>query len=135
MNLRLRCIDPMKRFFSVLAILFLAMPCIAQSWSNVLSSSRGISWTGAGLPATLPDSETTTNPWTPPTRTQCGSTVNPSGLTNGTDVTNINTALAACSSGHYVLLGAGTFNIENSATCFGGSSLTCIELYAQNGVS
>jgi hypothetical protein len=104
----------------LLLVLLLPLPCFAQSWSNVLSSSRAISWTGAGLPATLPDGETTTNPWTPPTRTQCGSTI-----ASGASPATINAALAACSAGTYVLLGAGTFT-------FSSANLT---LYAQNGVT
>jgi len=114
------------RFF--LIFFLLSSPCFGQSWSNVLSSSRAINWSGAGLPATLPDGETTPNPWTPPTRTQCGATVSPSGLTNGTDVTNINSALAACSAGHYVLLAPGTFYIENANNCYGGS-YSCIAFF------
>jgi len=35
-------------------------------WSGILSSSRAIDWSHAGLPAALPDGETTPNPWTPP---------------------------------------------------------------------
>jgi hypothetical protein len=113
---------------------FSAFVYAQPSWSNILSPSRAISWAGAGLPATLPDGETTINPWTPPTRAQCGSTLNPSGFTDGTDTTNINKALAACAPGHYVLLGAGTFNLEAAGNCFGGS-VTCIQLYALNGVT
>jgi hypothetical protein len=106
-----------------------------QAWSNVLAPSRAINWSNAGLPATLPDGETTTNPWTPPIRTQCGSTVTPSGLTNGTDVTNINNAITACASGHYVMLASGTFYIENAGNCFGGGSVTCVALYSKSGVT
>jgi hypothetical protein len=127
------------RFFVIFFLL--STPCFGQSWSNVLSSSRAINWTGAGLPATLPDGETTSNPWTPPTRTQCGATVNPSGLTNGTDVTNINSALAACPAGHFVLLAPGTFYIENANNCYGGSA-SCIAFFnpatgttARNGIT
>src|SRR5271169_6537322 len=75
-----------------------------QAWSGILASSRAINWGNAGLPATLPDGETTPNPWTPPTRTQCGSTINPSGNAS-TDLTNITKAIASCTAGHYVLLG------------------------------
>jgi hypothetical protein len=121
--------------FPLISILLLfSTLTYGQSWSSILASSRAINWTGAGLPATLPDGETTPNPWTPPTRTQCGSTVNPSGLTNGTDVININNALAACTAGHYVLLGSGTFYIENAGNCFGGG-YSCIQMYAQSGVT
>src|ERR1035441_9290158 len=91
-----------------------------QSWSSILAPSRAIDWTHAGLPATLPDGETTPNPWTPPTRTQCGSTIS-----SGASPATINAALAACGTGHYVLLGAGTFTFNNA-------NLT---MYAENGVT
>jgi len=96
-----------------------------QPWSNILSSSRANNWSNAGLPATLPDGETTPNPWTPPTRTQCGSTI--SGGTSGspTPVSTINTAMAVCPAGTYVLLGSGYFAAAN----------TYLSMYAQNGVS
>lgn len=93
----------------------------SQTWSGIVASSRAIDWSHAGLPATLPDGETTPNPWTPPTRTQCGSTI-----TSGASVTTINTALAACGTGTYVLLGAGTFTVTNAqlrlADTAGGTS-------------
>jgi hypothetical protein len=95
---------------SLLSILY-ASPASAQAWTNILSSSRAINWGGAGLPATFPDGETTANPWTPPTRTQSGSTISASGVA-ATDLANINAALTACPAGHYVLLGAGTFLIQ-----------------------
>ena len=88
----------------------------AQAWSEVLSSSRAINWTNAGLPATLPDGETTPNPWTPPVRpacttTQAGTTVP---IPSGTSVTTINSAIAACAAanpkGSYLLLGGTTAN-------------------------
>lgn len=91
-----------------------------QPWSGILSSSRAIDWTKAGLPATLPDGETTSNPWTPPTRTQCGSTV-----TAGTSLATINSDLAACANGTYVLLGPGTFAFSSGT----------LALYAINSVT
>ena len=90
------------------------------SWSSILSPSRAINWGNAGLPATFPDGETTPNPWTPPTRTQCGSTI-----AAGASAATINNALAACPTGTYVLLGPGTFTVNNAN----------ITLYAQNGVT
>src|SRR5580692_2768265 len=98
-------------FFPLIALsLSLSTLSYGQSWSGILSSSRAVNWSQAGLPATLPDGETTPNPWTPPTRTQCGSTLSPSGDTSGaTDTTNINNGLAACTAGHYYLLAAGAF--------------------------
>ncbi len=113
----------MRRFRSlpIFSLLLMLMPVAAysQAWSSILSPSRAINWTGAGLPATLPSGETTPNPWTPPTRTQCGSTI-----AAGASAATINAALAACSKG-YVLLGAGTFNVSNAN----------ITMYAQNGVT
>src|ERR1039458_1300590 len=91
-----------------------------QAWSGTLASSRAINWGNAGLPASLPDGETTPNPWTPPTRTQCGSTIS-----SGASPSTINAALAACAAGHFVLLGPGTFT-------FNSTNLT---MYTQNGVT
>jgi hypothetical protein len=85
----------------------------AQAWSGVLSPSRGTSWSSAGLPTyTWPDGETAANPWTPPARTQCGSTLSPLG-SGQDDGPQIVTALSKCTSGHYVLLGSGTFTINS----------------------
>ncbi len=47
-------------------------PCLfpdLQLWSGILPTNRPIDWTYAGVPATLPDEETTSNLWTQPTRT------------------------------------------------------------------
>jgi hypothetical protein len=107
---------PVTKF--LLVFFLLSSPCFGQAWSNILSPSRAIDWTQAGLPATLPDGETTANPWTPPTRTQSGSTVNPSGNA-ATDLSNINAAMSSCTNGHYVLLGSGTFVIQGTLILYG----------------
>lgn len=119
----------------ILAFLISAMALsgvkgFAQSWTGILSTSRAINWGTAGLPVTtLADGEVITAPLTPPTRTQCGSTINPSGdQVTGTDVVNIENAILACTPGHYVLLAAGTFYISNHGNCFGGSS-TCLAFF------
>jgi hypothetical protein len=108
----------MTRFF--LLFFLISLPCFGQAWSGILSPSRAIDWTHAGLPATLPDGEATPNPWTPPVRTQCGSTISA-----GASAPTINAALAACPTGTYVLLGTGNFTISSAN----------ITLYAQNAVS
>lgn len=105
--------------------LLLSTLSYGQSWSSILSSSRAINWSNAGLPASFTDkggsnTETTTNPWTPPTRTQSGSTVSPSGVA-AADLSNINTALSNCTDGHYVLLGAGTFLIQGTLAMYNHS--------------
>src|SRR5205823_948626 len=97
--------------FPIISILLL-FPALSygQAWSGILAPSRAIDWSTAGLPATFPDGETTPNPWTPPTRTQCGPTLTPSG---GDDSTRIQSALYTCAPGHFVLLGPGTFTISS----------------------
>jgi hypothetical protein len=115
----------MRKLFILPFILLFALPCLAQSWSNVLSPSRAINWTGAGLPATLPDGETTANPWTPPVRTQC-TTAACNTLSGGTvTAASINAALASASHGQYVLIPAGNFTLINNT----------ITMYLQNGVT
>src|ERR1700735_3438222 len=74
-------------------------------WSGIIASSRAVDWSKSGLPATFLDGETTPNPWTPPARTQCGST-----LAAGASFATINSTLAGCPAGTYVLLGPGTFS-------------------------
>lgn len=117
----------MKRLLLIPLLLLAALPLGAQS--GILASSRYVDWTKAGLPPTLPDSETTTNPYTPPTRTQCGSTI-----ASGASVATINAALAACAHGTYVLLGPGTFTVNTGSGCYANSN-TCIELYNNSGVT
>src|SRR5579872_653185 len=120
--LQLGC-SPLGHAGKLLPIFLLfSFPCFGQSWSGILSSSRAINWTTAGLPSSFTDkggrnNETTANPWTPPTRTQSGSTIAPSGVA-ATDLSNINTALTNCTDGHYVLLGAGTFLIQGTIVMY-----------------
>ncbi len=104
----------MKRFLLIAAVLpILCAAAFGQAWSGILNPARAIDWSHAGLPATFPDGETTANPWTPPAgRTQSGSTV--ACANNSTDAATINTALSACSNGHYVQLGATTCSITSN---------------------
>src|ERR1700675_4050418 len=79
----------------------------AQSWSGIIDPSRAVDWRTAGVPGGIP-----TN------RTQCGSTI---AAYNG-PATTINNAIASCGgAGHFVSLGAGTFNLT-SGIAFGGHS-------------
>jgi len=119
----------MRKLLLIFAFLFFAAEigadrCAGQSWSNILSPSRAIDWSTAGLPNPLPDGEATANPWTPPSRTQCGPTLTPSG---GDDASQINGAVAgtgtgftSCNPPYMVMLGAGTFQV-NSTLRLGGS--------------
>jgi hypothetical protein len=80
----------------LLLILMLCLPAIAhaQLWNGVLPTNRGMDWSKAGADPAVMNA----------TRTQCGTT-----KTAGTSIATINAAIAACASGTYVLLGAGTF--------------------------
>lgn len=125
--------------FSLIALIWISLSSsslvFAQNpWSGILSNSRATDWSGAGLPATLPDGETTANPWTPPVRTQCGST-----LSSSATVHDINVALASCPAGTYIQLPGTntspvTYNFGTSAGCYAGSD-TCIQMYNANGVT
>jgi len=107
-----------SHLFPLISIFFLfSTLSYGQAWSGILAPSRAIDWTHAGLPSSIVYGsggsacngtttncvETITNPYTPPTRVQCGSTITPTN--SSSDVTNINNAIAACMPGSYVLLG------------------------------
>jgi hypothetical protein len=89
-------------------------------WTNLLCPSRAIDWKNAGLPASLPDGETTPNPWTPPTRSACTSAQ--AGITvpvaSGTSFSSILTAMNNCSSanksGSYLQLASGSFTLGST---------------------
>lgn len=72
----------------------------AQAWAGVLSSSRAVDWSGAGVPGGIPSAS-----WT-----QCGTTIAAYGSSGSyASPSTINSALAACPANTYVLLGAGHF--------------------------
>src|ERR1700727_731931 len=111
----------MKKILGVLALLIFTSSVVkAQApWAPILSSSRAIDWGNAGLPATFPDGETTSNPWTPPTRStlctsaQAGTTLP---LVSTSTPAQIKTAAQNCSaantSGSVLMLASGTFTIN-----------------------
>jgi len=68
---------------------------LAQQWSGILSPSRAINWSSAGVTGGIPN------------RTTICSTLNP-----GATAAQINSAIAACPSGQVVLLNAGTYNLS-----------------------
>jgi hypothetical protein len=106
-----------------LGILSTSRPAFAEPWSGILAPSRAVDWSLTGLPPKLPDGETTPNPWTPPTRTQCGTTLAPLG-SGQDDTAQITAAIASCSAAHYVLLGAGTFTINSRLALYGSKSVS-----------
>ena len=89
-------------------ILFLlASIAFAQPWSGYLSTDRAIDWSGAG--ASIAERET-----------QCGSTVDAYSGTAGT----IDTAIANCTAGQFVQLGAGTFTLSTGIDFASKSNVT-----------
>jgi hypothetical protein len=93
--------SPSVLFFFITLLLFPAVSH-AQAWSGIISPSRAIDWSGAGIPGGLPDSN-----WP-----VCTTIAAYSG--GGATITN---ALAACHSAHptggVVVLGAGTFTLSS----------------------
>src|SRR5262249_23601595 len=87
-------------FLFPLILLWLAMYSNAQSWSGIIAPNRAIDWSQAGVPGGIPNRTV-----------QCGSTIP---AYTGTAAA-INNALGACPNDgtHFVLLGAGTFNLAS----------------------
>src|SRR5580704_3169202 len=97
-------------FLSTLVWTSLSFPAISnaqQLWSGVISPTRAITWSNAGIPGGLPDGS-----WT-----QCGSTIAPYGSSGSPGSTStINSQLSACGAKTYVLLGSGTFYLTGTIT-------------------
>ena len=109
-----------------LFMLLLLWPGLVQAqfpWSNILTRNRAIDWSNAGLPATFPDGETTPNPWTPPTRAQCGPALTPTG---GNDFPQVQAAMngtltgfTSCVPPYAVVLGPGNFTFSTQFSFLG----------------
>ena len=125
-----------SHLFPLISMLLLSSALsYGQAWNGILAPSRAIDWTNAGLPSTITYGtggsacngstancvETTTNPWTPPTRVQSGSTI--TCANNSTDASTINTALSAAGPGSYVLLGSTTCDITSNINLVSGVTL------------
>ena len=91
-----------KQALLISLILLLTIPTLAraQAWSGILNPTRAENWQRAnvGVAGGIQSSS-----WV-----QCGATI---AAYTGTAAT-INTAIAACAANHFVLLGAGTFNLS-----------------------
>jgi hypothetical protein len=90
-----------RRYQLFLLLAALGMSAHAQNWSGIIDPSRAINWTTAGVVGGIPDSS-----WA-----QCGSTI-----AAGATAATIQTAINNCSANHFVLLGAGTFNLSTGLT-------------------
>jgi hypothetical protein len=105
--------DQRPLFFLLVILLSFSAFCSAQyAWSPILPAGTGVDWSQAGIPGGIPDASWTQSGSTITTTTCPGASA---GSTSGTDCTStIQTALNACGTNHYVLLGPGTF-LLNSA--------------------
>ena len=86
-------------------VCWLALVCpgaslFAQPWAGILAPARAIDWSAAGIPGGIPSAA-----WT-----QAGATITAS---SGDRTSAIQTALNACGTSHYVLLGPGTFSVSS----------------------
>lgn len=125
----------MRRFLLFLAAALLCgSTALAQSppYSGLIATSRAHNWlVTAGLPATLPSGETTTNPWTPPPRLVACATLHTSdfpGMTSSNYVapTALTTAEATCASspGEYIHMVGGPYYFNAALPCGDGSYTT-----------
>lgn len=116
-------------------ILILCGLSFGQSWSGIVAPSRAVDWSAAGLPPTFPDGETTLNPWTPPTRTQCVTSQCNTVAGGSVTAATINAAITSAPQATYVLIPAGTFalggnisitksNVTLRGSGAGGTSMT-----------
>lgn len=103
-----------------LIFLFMLSSCLpgtlsAQTpWSGVISPSRAINWSGAGVVGGVPTRST-----------QCGSTIAAYGSSSApASPSTINSAIAACTPGEFVQLGSGTFYISGGIDFTGHNNVT-----------
>lgn len=101
----------------VVIFLFFSSNGFGQAWSGILSPSRAVDWSNAGVKGGIP-----------PRTTLCA-TLNP-GATNS----QINNAIQSCPSGQVVFLTAGTYNIGTGGgpSCGSGNG---IQLCGKSGVT
>jgi hypothetical protein len=79
----------------------------AQQWSGIISSSRAIDWSSAGVIGGIPN------------RTTICATLNP-----GATAAQINSAITSCPSGQVVFLNAGTYNLAGGIIFNNKSNIT-----------
>ena len=118
-------------------LLFSALS-FGQAWSGILAPNRATDWSAAGLPATLPDGETTPNPWKPPQRTRCTTSECNTVASGNVTAATTNAAVSSAPAGTYVLIPAGTFalggaiNITSSNVTLRGSGAQATKLTGGN---
>src|SRR5205809_4497267 len=86
-----------KWVFFAIILLYPPARVNAQAWSGIISSSRAIDWSNAGVIGGIPN------------RSTICATLNP-----GATASQINAAIASCASGQVVFLNAGTYALSSS---------------------
>ncbi len=110
-----------KRLVLSLFVLCFAGSLCAQPWSGIISPTRAVNWSNAGIPGGIPSGS-----WA-----QCGSTIAAFGTSAApASPAPINIALLTCPANQYVLLGSGDFylnggiNFAGQAWPYGQPALT-----------
>jgi hypothetical protein len=105
-----------KVFLFPLILFWLGVHAHAQLWSGVLSPSRAVDWSQAGVVGGIP------------TRTTICATLGTAGqsptFVQSVTAAQISTALQSCTSGQVVFLNAGTYNLTTGVTFGGQSNIT-----------
>src|SRR5881396_2287420 len=96
-----------KWVFFAIILLYPPARVNAQAWSGIISSSRAIDWSQAGVIGGIPN------------RTSICATLNP-----GATAAQINSAIASCPAGQVVFLNAGTFNLSEGIIFDNKSNVT-----------
>ena len=97
-----------KQSLPFLAILLCLSGALhAQPWSGIISPSRAVNWTTAGVVGGIPN------------RTTICATLNP-----GATATQISSAIASCPSGQVVFLNVGTYNLTSGIVIANKSNVT-----------
>lgn len=102
-------------------------PPSGQLWDGILNAGIAINWTNVGVPGGIPS----------PGWTQSGSTI---AAVAGDMTGTIQTALNACGTNHFVLLGTGTFRVNSSLSIPSncalrgmGANLTILDVHGTSG--
>src|ERR1700679_3274902 len=126
----------MRRTLALFAVLLgLSGHAYSQPWSGILSPSRAIDWSGAGVTGGIPSGS-----WT-----QCGPTIAAYGSSaTPASPATIQTVIGSCGTNQYVQLGSGNFylsgsfyvkNHSNMEIRGMGANSTFIYFYGNTGVA
>jgi hypothetical protein len=109
-----------RRFFTSISVFSLVLLCAdlsyGQQWSGILSPSRAINWSGAGVTGGIPARSTIYQ--------SLGAPGGSSSTVQSVTAAQINAALMACPAGEVVYLNPGIYNLSGSVIMQGISNCT-----------